>query len=209
MSANFKYKIEHDFGLAPNPFHGYCTLAVCKSSIRQNKNLETGSWIFGTGCKKVSGMKGYFQKLIFCMKVEEKLTFNEYWIDSRFQCKKPVINGSLVKMYGDNIYHQESNGKWIQENSAHSINDNTPNIKHLKKDIDGKYILISKNFYYFGKRAIQIPTEFKELICTYGRNWAFTNSNELIENFIVWLQNNYQKGIIYDDPISWDLHLKK
>ena len=24
---NFSYKIEHDFGLAPNPFGGYCTLA--------------------------------------------------------------------------------------------------------------------------------------------------------------------------------------
>lgn len=34
---NFSYKIEHDFGLAPNPFGGYCTLAVCKSSIRSNK----------------------------------------------------------------------------------------------------------------------------------------------------------------------------
>ncbi|HCD3629949.1 TPA: hypothetical protein NBO47_003868, partial [Klebsiella pneumoniae] len=24
---HFTYKIDHDFGLAPNPFWGYCTLA--------------------------------------------------------------------------------------------------------------------------------------------------------------------------------------
>jgi len=205
MPANFTYKIEHDFGLAPNPFHGYCTLAVCKSSIRQNKNLEIGSWIFGTGCKTVSGIKGYFQKLIFCMRVEEKLTFNEYWNDPRFQCKKPVLNGSFVQMYGDNFYHQDAVGNWIQENSAHSINDNTPNNKHLKTDTGGENVLISKTFYYFGKSAIPIPEKFKSIVCTDARNMAFAKPQEIVDELIVWLQNNNQMGV-NDDPISWYVH---
>lgn len=91
---NFSYKIEHDFGLAPNPFGGYCTLAVCKSSIRSNKGLEVGSWIIGTGSKKLKNAN----KLIYAMQVGEKLTFNEYWNDPRFQYKKPIINGTLVQM---------------------------------------------------------------------------------------------------------------
>ncbi|MBK9047533.1 MAG: hypothetical protein IPL74_12755 [Bacteroidetes bacterium] len=45
----YSYLIEHDLGLAPNPFGKYCTLAVCKSEIRKSKKLSIGDWIIGTG----------------------------------------------------------------------------------------------------------------------------------------------------------------
>lgn len=45
----FRYKIEHDFGFAPNPFHGTLSLATCKGDIRKNKNLQLGDWIVGLG----------------------------------------------------------------------------------------------------------------------------------------------------------------
>lgn len=204
---NFTYKIDHDYGLAPNPFGGFCTLAVCKSDIRKNKNLEVGSWVFGIGAKSVGTQ--YFQKLIFCMKVEGKLTFKDYWNDVRFQYKKPVLNGSLVQMYGDNFYHQDGNGEWIQENSAHSLEDGTPNEKHLIRDIGGNFVLISKNFYYFGENAIAIPEEFTHAICTNARNMAFAKPQETVDAFIAWLQSNYKKGILYGDPISWSAHIQK
>lgn len=60
----FSYKIEHDLGLLLT-FGGYCTLAVCKSSIRSNKGLEVGSWIIGTGSKKLKNAN----KLIYAMQV--------------------------------------------------------------------------------------------------------------------------------------------
>ncbi|HAT4044914.1 TPA: hypothetical protein I9Z20_002522, partial [Citrobacter freundii] len=82
---HFTYKIDHDFGLAPNPFWGYCTLAICKSSIRRNRNLNIGSWVFGTGSVKLKNL----HKLIYAMRVDETLTFNEYWNDPRFSHKKP------------------------------------------------------------------------------------------------------------------------
>lgn len=204
---NFTYKIDHDYGLAPNPFGGFCTLAVCKSDIRKNKNLEVGSWFFGIGAKSVGTQ--YFKKLIFCMKVEEKLTFNDYWNDIRFQYKKPILNGSLVQMYGDNFYHQDKNGDWVQENSAHSLEDGTPNEKHLIRDTGGSFVLVSKNFYYFGENAITIPEEFTPAICTNARNMAFAKPQETVDAFIAWLQSNYEKGILYGDPISWSVHIKK
>lgn len=204
---NFTYKIDHDFGLAPNPFGGYCTLAVCKSDIRKNNNLEVGSWIFGTGAISV-GIK-YFQKLIFCMKVEGKLTFNEYWNDQRFQYKKPIVNGTLVQMYGDNFYHQDENYNWIQENSAHSHEDGTPNNDHLKRDTGGEFVLVSRNFYYFGENAITLPEKYIPAICTDARNMAFAKPQDLITEFILWLQNNYEQGFLYGDPIGWSVHLKE
>ena len=38
-----------DYGFAPNPFFGFCTLANCKPKIRKSANV--GDWIIGTGCK--------------------------------------------------------------------------------------------------------------------------------------------------------------
>lgn len=93
----FRYKIEHDYGFAPNPFHGTLSLATCKGPIRQNKNLQVGDWIVGFGSKSMDN-DGY---LIYAMKVERIITFDEYWESEEFQCKKPVINGTLVQMYGD------------------------------------------------------------------------------------------------------------
>ena len=203
MMNLFSYRVEHDYGLAPNPFHNYCTLAVCKPSIRGNDNLSIGDWVVGTGSKSLENTN----HLIYAMKVEEKLPFNKYWNDSRFQCKKPIINGSLVKMYGDNIYHQDISTKnWIQENSAHSLTSKQPNAKHLETDISGKYVLVSKEFYYFGENSPAIPDELIK-VCNKGRNMQYKKIPLILRiKFIKWIEDNYQNGI-HGDPVSWCNHL--
>ncbi|MFD1603357.1 hypothetical protein ACFSJW_12455 [Flavobacterium artemisiae] len=195
----YSYKIEHDFGLAPNPFGSYCTLAVCRPTIRGNKNLEIGDWIIGTGSAKLKNL----HHLIYAMKVEEKLTFNEYWNDPRFNYKKPQIKGSLVQIYGDNFYHQDSiTQKWIQEDSAHSFQDGSPNPGHIKVDTDGKYVLISKTFYYLGDNSILIPENLRD-ICSNGRNMKGPSIDiKNADNFIKWIQDECQLGI-QGNPISW------
>lgn len=197
--AYYSYKIEHDYGLAPNPFGNYCTLAVCRPTIRANKNLRMGDWIIGTGSVKLNNL----HHLIFIMQVEEKVTFNDYWEDSRFQYKKPILNGSLVQMFGDNFYHQDPKTKeWIQENSAHSLETGLPNLGHIKKDTDGKYVLISKTFYYLGEKSILIPEKFRD-VCSNGRNMKGPSIDiKNAEKFIQWVQSKYEPGI-HGDPISW------
>ena len=204
MSLLFSYKIHHDYGLAPNPFHGYCSLAVCKSQIRNNRRLKIGDWVIGTGSENLENI----HQLIFAMRVEEKITFNEYWLDKRFIKKKPIVNGSLVQMYGDNFYHQDSNSKeWIQENSAHSLTKNEPNIDHLKRDIGGEFVLLSQEFYYFGNESPVIPQELREICCR-GRNMVIHEIGiKMTNGFIDWLQSKYSTGI-HGDPISWTEHLK-
>jgi hypothetical protein len=199
----YSYRVEHDFGLAPNPFGGYCTLAVCKGQIRNNKKLSIGDWIIGFGTKSL----GVPMKLIYAMRVDEIITFDNYWNDVRFAYKKPLVNGTLVQMYGDNFYHTE-NGVVIQENSAHSRKDGTENKGHKRKDVDGKKVLISKYFYYFGDACVDIPAQFKSII---GAPRPIKSSNipdDVKEPFINWLDSNYQQGIL-GDPISWSIHLKK
>lgn len=43
----YAYAITRDFGFAPNPFHGVCTLATCKPRIRASANID--DWILGIG----------------------------------------------------------------------------------------------------------------------------------------------------------------
>lgn len=198
----YSYKIEHDFGLAPNPFGGYCTLAVCKGRIRNNKNLQLGNWIFGTGSAKLKNL----HHLVFMMQVEEKLSFQQYWADDRFQYKKPVINGSLVQMYGDNIYHKDHDtDEWIQENSAHSLDGGIINESHLETDLKGNNVLISRTFYYFGDQNIKIPHEYLQICCE-GRDMK-SNAipKDVADEFVNWVQANYEMGI-HGDPINWKNH---
>ena len=97
----FSYILARDYGFAPNPFFGVCTLATCKPKIRQTASI--GDWIIGTGSSKY-GRQGY---LIFAMRVTETMTFNEYWDDERFRRKKPNMMGSTKQAFGDNIYSRD------------------------------------------------------------------------------------------------------
>lgn len=195
----FRYKLDHDYGLAPNPFGGIMTLAVCKGDIRRNKNLEIGDWIIGTGSKKLK----LLNHLIYAMKVEGKMTFDKYWNNPDFKFKKPVLNGSLVQMYGDNIYHTDpKTGEIIQEPCAHSKKDNSVNEDHLKRDWKGQFVLYSKHFYYFGDKCPLIPKELRFICCPY-RNYSFKDVNDdFVIEFVNWLEDNYTIGI-HGDPINW------
>ena len=191
----FSYVVEHDYGLAPNPFGGYCTLAVCKPDIRKNKNLNIGDWVIGTGSQKLKKLN----HLIFAMQLEEKLTFQEYWDDKRFQYKKPVLNGSLVQMYGDNFYHKDSKTQeWVQEKSAHST---VQKEKHLLKDTSSEIVLISQNFYYLGDQCLLIPQEFIE-ICKQRQGMKYKGLSEVGTKVINWLSENSKNGIT-GDPNNW------
>lgn len=195
----FSYVIEHDYGLAPNPFGGYCTLAVCKPHIRKNRNLQIGDWVIGTGSKKLDKLN----HLIYTMQVEEIISFDDYWSDVRFNYKKPKINGSLAQMYGDNFYYTDAKtNDWIQEPSAHSIVSRT---KHIKRDTSANKVLISSSFYYLGDNAMAIPEDYIE-ICKKGPGMKYKDLNEIGPKFIQWVQTNIEKGIT-GDPNNWSEYL--
>lgn len=197
MMHLFSYRVEHDFGLAPNPFGGTMSLAVCKGDIRKNKYLQIGDWVVGTGSVSMKNVG----RLIYAMKVEEIISFDEYWNDPRFQYKKPILNGTLVQMYGDNFYHTV-NGLMVQELGAHSNPDLEQRIKLYNKDVRGKRVLLSKTFYYFGDNCPLIPAEL-QTICSPGRPIKYKNiTEEQIKSFVSWLESNYSIGI-HGDPCNW------
>ncbi len=129
MSRVYIYVVDRDFGFAPNPFHGVCTLATCKPQIRRTAKLD--DWVVGVGGARLNAT-GH---CIFAQRVTANLTFDEYWSDTSFRDKRPVRNGSRVMMVGDNIYHRDvGNGPWLQEDSHHSHPDGSPNPVNLERD---------------------------------------------------------------------------
>jgi len=192
----FRYKLDHDYGFAPNPFWGIMTLATCKAQLRHNKRLELGDWVAGFGSVGMNNLNC----LIYAMKVEQVLTFDEYWDNPKYDCKRPVVTGTLCQMYGDNVYHTVE-GKVIQEHCAHSLDSGVPNMGHYDTDVSGENVLLSKHFYYFGDHAPMIPKDLDFILP--WRNIQFHDlDDEQIEKFVSWLESNYTVGI-HGDPCNW------
>ncbi|WP_299520117.1 hypothetical protein [Winogradskyella sp.] len=192
----YSYVVARDFGFAPNPYGEYCTLATCKPKIREKAQI--GDWVIGTGAT------GYNLRnhLVFAMKVEEKIKFQSYWDDLRFQYKKPIMNGSLVQMYGDNIYSfDKEKNTWNQLESHHSHPDGTINTHNLDRDIGGKNVLISSYFFYFGKNAIEIPNRYREVVKS-GPGYKKNIDTEIKNGVVNYLIKNYQLGY-HSDPVHF------
>jgi hypothetical protein len=190
----FSYVVARDYGFAPNPSYGWCTLATCKPRIRAYAAI--GDWVIGTGAKKKYGLVGH---LIFAMNVEETCDFDAYWNDPRFSFKKPVLNGSLKQIYGDNIYHRVG-GRWKQEDSHHSYVGGRPNPHNIARDTSANRVLISSRFVYFGGRAPAIPKRFQpykptgqDIRCQGVGHRVF--SAKLAEAFENWLTQRGKWGL--------------
>ncbi len=201
MADLFTYVVRYDIGFAPNPFHGMCTLATCKPGIR--RTAMPGDWVAGIGSKH----KHQVGLLVFAMRVDEAVPYDDYWSDPRFQRKKPNRVGSLKQRYGDNIYHRASASEpWIQEDSRHSLEDRTPNMGHVTRDTSAPRVLISQEFAYYGDRAVEIPAEFREWdghdICSGGRGYRRNFPEDLRGAFITWLASNAGEGIA-GEPHDW------
>ena len=192
----FRYRMDHDYGFAPNPFWGTLTLATCKAQIRNSQTLAVGDWIVGLG----SVAMGNEGTIVYAAQVKESIPFDQYWEDERFQVKKANLNGTMIQMYGDNVYHTVD-GQMVQEPCAHS---NDPNGKHKESDTSGKNVLICERFYYFGDHAPKLPKELAYIGDTGNpRAIRYTDLNDAkIQSFVDWLAANYEPGI-HGDPCNW------
>ncbi|MBQ3545596.1 MAG: hypothetical protein IJA34_11540 [Lachnospiraceae bacterium] len=183
----YSYVIPRDYGFAPNPYFDYCTLANCKPVIR--RCAQIGDWVSAYGAARTILHK----KMVYLMRVDEILTFDEYWEDNRFKIKRPFFNKGVIYMYGDNIYHH-INDSWVQEESHHSMQDGSTNYINLNRDTQTNRVLISKDFYYFGNNAVSIPKEFSILIAQ-GIGHRVYRDDNLIKEFVDYMNENYEMGI--------------
>lgn len=132
-----KYVMTHDSGLAPNPFFGVCSLALCTPN-HVNANLSSGDWIVGHSSKSTG------RRLIYAMRLTKVLGMDEYFND--FPEKRPNPHGSIEQRYGDNMYFRED-GRWRRLPSAEHNS-----VESFQKD-HGRPVYLAEgadHFWYFG-----------------------------------------------------------
>lgn len=201
MADTFIYVVDRDFGFAPNPFHGWCTLATCKPRIR--KSAIVGDWVIGMGGLRLKATG----QCIYAMQVTEKLTFDQYWADPRFLAKRPVRNGSSVMMVGDNIYHRNTPSEpWLQADSHHSHSDGTPNIDNIQNDTSTNDVLVSNHFYYFGRAACTVPPHIMDNMEYHNARGYRRFHNENALSLLEWLETSSAVDLnqVVDDPFDFD-----
>ena len=190
----YSYVVARDYGFAPNPFFGICTLATCKPMIREAARI--GDFIVGTGSKRYE-LEG---RLVYFMRVTETVTYDQYWSDNRFLLKRPCLTGSLKQAYGDNIYHSYPRaGRWLQENSHHSLPNGRPNEENIRHDTQTNRVLISNEFTYWGKCGPKIPARFRNYhgvdIC-HRRGHKSNFPSALVASFVTWMLHSGFQGYI-------------
>ena len=197
----FSYVVARDYGFAPNPFLGVCTLATCKPKIRGHASV--GDWIIGTGSSQ-QNKRGF---LLFAMRVTETMTFNEYWKDERFRPKRPNLRGSKKQAFGDNIYFKDEEEKWHQQNSHHSWADGSPNLHNIARDTQINRVLLSTDFAYWGSSGPEIPQEFRNYddksdICKKGQGHKCNFPDNLVRDFVAWFRSLNANGFL-GAPLDW------
>jgi hypothetical protein len=150
---------------------------------------QIGDWFLGTTPSKQG------DKIIYSMQVSEALPFEKYDADPRFEAKKPVLNAPWRQRCGDNLYYRDEKGKWQQRPNPYH---DTP--KYRKKDLRYPIVFIGEHFYYFGENAVDIRSEYTELLWR-RQGCKCSHDQQTVDQFIKWLQSSFEPGI-HGDPLD-------
>jgi hypothetical protein len=132
-----KYVMTHDTGLAPNPYFGACSLALCTPN-HMNARLEPGDWVVG------HSSRGDGQRLVYAMRLTNVLDMPTYF--TAFPEKRPDPRGSYERQCGDNMYYRDGD-RWVRLPSAEH---NTPECFSADQ---GRRVYVAEgadNYWYFG-----------------------------------------------------------
>jgi hypothetical protein len=169
-----------------------CTLAICKPGIR--RVAKEGDWVAGLGSKKAPS--GDLSKhLVYAMLVEEVMSLQEY--DRRAPTSWPhripnVQSPDLAERLGDCIY-DFSKGKPSQPRPGVHGRQN------VATDLSGENVLVSRHFYYWGAKAIELPSHLHG-ICHQTQGHRSDSNARYFDPFVSWLS---QLNLIPRDMNGW------
>jgi Nucleotide modification associated domain 2 len=193
----YSYCLPTDDGAAPNPFWGVCTLVICKPGIR--RTAEKGDWIAGTGAKygrTSTGCRDLSGRLVYAMKVTDKLTMKEYdyHVRSKLPQKMPVPKSRDVRLrLGDAIYNFDEEPPGLRDGVHIEAN--------RKTDLSGKYALLSTQFYYFGANAIELPEHLRPIGQNQQGHRVHVNA-AFVQPFVQWIESlDHASGSLFGSPL--------
>ncbi len=182
MSDVYTYVVQYDRGLAPNPFGGFCTLAVCTPN-HMSCQAKPGDWIAG-----VSGAERGHQ-LIYAMQVSKVMHFNDYFNDPNFASKKPVQRGTPEQRCGDNFYSLDAQGRWLQHWSPWHYGSEA-----LQQDTKHPRAFIAERFWYLGREAVSLPNALRPMFGGHGMRKRHTPGQAA--EFQEWVIETLREGLI-------------
>lgn len=154
-----------------------------------------GDWIVGLGSAN-SPIGDISDRIVYAMKVTNKLTLEQYdhLCETDYPKKRPNWHHKSFKSrVGDCIYDY-SNGK------PPKMREGVHDERNRKKDLSGKYALLSDHFYYFGDKPIQLPERLHSIIHSTQGHKSNANQPYAIA-FVDWIESlGKQPNKIYGDP---------
>ena len=189
----YSYCLRFDDGAAPNPFWGICTLAICKPAIR--RTAEIGDWIVGLGSAH-SPIGDISDCVVYAMSVTEKMTLQEYDHFCQERCPNKIPNRrsrDYRRFVGDCIYDYTNGAppkmRWGNHDEG-----------NRQKDLGGRYVLLSRHFYYFGDKPVQLGKSLYPIIHNTQGHKSIANQQYVAE-FVSWIANlGYRSNKLYGEP---------
>jgi hypothetical protein len=117
------------------------------------------------------------------------LSFESYYHDPRFEQKKPNVKGTWRELCGDNMYYRDKNGEWRQHGTLYHRRQ-----EEIEKDLKHPYVFIAEHFYYFGNKAVDIPSQYESLMW-HRQGCKCNHDTETVEGFLKWLGKNFSPGV--------------
>ena len=184
----FTYKVAQDGGSAPNPFHGLCTLAICKPAIR--RVARKGDVIVGLGCKNDS------HRIVYCMVVEASVTWENYIAGCKLGNLAEITLNKRQNLKGKIPKNENDQGDCIWKDAKVSSSPLDSWSGHGEEDferdvINGKNVLIGTTYWYFGKGdqlQIILPDDLEKII-PYGQGHRSDANNAYREQFVDFFNN--------------------
>lgn len=178
----FTYKVAHDGGSAPNPYHGICTLAICKPAIR--RVAKPSDLIVGLGCGKDES------RIIYCMVVDHAVSWGGYIKACKSGLLSDVQNTKYEALKKKIPKNDKDPGDCIWTDSVIDDNPLDSWSNHDKHDFNrdvknGENVLIGEKYWYFGKGnkyTIHLPDDLKKIIP--GRGHRSNSNHEFHEQFV-------------------------
>lgn len=181
----FTYKVAHDGGSAPNPYHGICTLAICKPAIRNS--AKVGDIVIGIET-------GHSKRIVYCMQVTDVMSWSEYikLCNGASEFSDKPEYASIHKKIPKDIRDQ-GDCIWKKTNSTHEPLDS--HSRHDEGDYErdvgyNKRVLLSTKFWYFGKGQkfgkgfdLTLPAYMPMVNRGHVSNKNFDHREKFIEDF--------------------------
>ena len=187
MAWVYVYRMTADTGLAPCVEKGLLSLACCKGGqMRGEKIINTGLR-YRVGTKKDTDYEKdkvyllgiYKDKMLYFARVTRVVTMEEYY-------------SAMSKGRTDDIYSVKA-GQLIRNNHLRDKEVHTE-VDRIKKDIAGRYVLLSDDYIYLGRDAVYVEA-LKKYIPKFQETKKYTG-NEADEIIMECLKRrNHEKHI--------------